>query len=139
MTVAILDLDADFDDKERGVDAVERLLETVEHYRDKGKSLASIHRVLLKRGELTMGYQSFANYYYAQRKLSAPVSKDESEPPTAKPSSATSTRKQPKRSKQKPASVPQQKISQIDDIENMDLETYIAEHQAQARAYFDKQ
>lgn len=136
--MAILDLDADFDDKERGVDAVERLLETVEHYRDKGKSLASIHRVLLKRGELTMGYQSFANYYYAQRKLSEPSAKDESELHTIEPALTTLIREKSKRYKQKPVSVPKQKIRQI-DIENTDMEAYIAAHQAQAKAYFNRQ
>lgn len=140
MSSDILDMDSDLGKREPNPDAISRLLPTIEHYyRIKGNKLRSIYSVLTERGEISMAFQSFRNYYYAQRKANKLSNEAPSKPSISNLSSASSiSKKSVKKEKPKPQpqSDPAYKIRKIKpDI--LSLEEEIAAHQAQARAIFD--
>ena len=142
MSSDILDMDTDLGKRESNSDAIRRLFPTIEHYyRIKEYKLRSIYGVLIKRGEISMAFQSFRNYYYTERKASTSSNEASSEPSVSNLLSASSiSKKSVKREKPEPQpqSDPAYKPRKIKP-EVLSLEEEIAAHQAQARAIFEDQ
>ena len=58
---------ADFGDDEDKTKVISELFDSIEFYREKGKSLAAIHTAFCKSGWWAQGYSSFAKGYYQHR------------------------------------------------------------------------
>lgn len=58
---------ADFGDDEDKTKVISELFDSIQFYREKGKSLAAIHTAFCKSGLWAQGYSSFAKGYYQHR------------------------------------------------------------------------
>lgn len=139
MSSNVLNLDLDFGRRENNSDVIRRLLPTIEHYRNKKKSLKSIHQALVKRGEVSMALQSFKNNYYAQRKVNRFTNEAPSKSsPSSFLSASSSSKKLTKleQVKSQSQSNPSHKTRKI-ELGSLSLDEEIAAHQAQAKAIFE--
>ena len=139
MSSNIIDLDAGFRKEEHNADIVKRLLPTIEHYRELGKTLKTIHKVLVAEGIVSMSFGAFRSCYYTQRKIkqSSNISALDSSKPYIPPASSKRKKsvKQSEAERKEDASIAEN-IRKI-ETDGESLEDYLAAHQAQARAFFE--